>query len=50
MTDIEAMKYRFSTKNIKKGTGIIAKELGIPRKDFEAAVQRGLKQEAATRR
>lgn len=46
MTDKEAMYTRFSHKNIHKSTGKIAKELGVNRKDFEQAVENGMKQES----
>lgn len=45
MTDYELMLFRFNSKNIRKSTGAIAKELGIDRKVFEEAVKRGLEEE-----
>lgn len=37
MTDKEIMFHRFSRKNIRKNTGLLAQMLGIPRKEYEAA-------------
>lgn len=45
MTDYELMLFRFNSKNIRKSTGAIAKELGMDRKAFEEAVKRGLEEE-----
>lgn len=49
MTNKEAMYIRFSRKNIKKSTGVIAKELGIDRKEFEKAVQYGMNEDSKIR-
>ena len=46
MTDKEIMYHRFSHKNIKKHTGLLADMLGMSRKDYEDAVRRGMQQEA----
>ena len=46
MTDKEIMLHRFAHNHIKKHTGILAEMLGMSRKDYEAAVQRGMEQEA----
>ena len=46
MTDDELMKFRFQRKNMKKKTGQLAKALRMDRKDFEAAVRRGIDDEA----
>lgn len=45
MTDYELMLFRFNSKNIRKSTGTIAKELGMDRKVLEEAVRRGLEEE-----
>ena len=50
MTDLEAMYHRFSHMNIHKSTGVIASVLGIPRKEYEAAVQRGIDEYEKLRR
>lgn len=50
MTDLEAMYHRFSRANIHKSTGAIASVLGIPRKEYEAAVQRGIDEYEKLRR
>lgn len=46
MTDDELMKFRFVRHNMKKNTGYLAKLLGMDRRDFEAAVMRGINAEA----
>lgn len=46
LTELEAMVTRFSRENIHKSTGTIAKNLGIPRKEFEELVERGMKRES----
>lgn len=46
MTDKEAMYHRFSRENIKKSTGTIAQVLGCSRREYEAAVKRGMEEEA----
>lgn len=45
MTDRELMLYRFNSKNIRKTTSKLARELGLDKKDFEDAVQRGLNED-----
>lgn len=45
MTDRELMQFRFSRKNVRKSTGQLAQLVGMPRKDFEAAVKRGMNAE-----
>jgi len=47
MTDKEVMYHRFSRDHIKKHTGILAEMLGMSRQDYEAAVKRGMAEEAA---
>ena len=47
MTDDELMKFRFQRRNIKKHTGYLAEVLRMDRKDFEAAVKRGMDKEAS---
>ena len=44
MTDLEAMYHRFSHANIHKSTGVIAAVLGVSRKEYEAAVKRGIEE------
>lgn len=46
MTDDELMKFRFQRRNMKKHTGYLAEVLHMDRKDFEAAVKRGMDEEA----
>lgn len=46
MTDAEIMKFRFQRRNVKKHTGYLAEVLRMDRKDFEAAVKRGIDEEA----
>ena len=46
MTDDELMKFRFQRRNMKKHTGYLAEVLHMDRKDFEAAVRRGMEDEA----
>lgn len=46
MTDREIMLHRFCRKNIKKSTGKLAKYLGMTRREYEAAVKRGMAEEA----
>ena len=46
MTDREVMLNRFNRKNLKKSTGELAKYLGMSRLDYEAAVKRGMDEEA----
>lgn len=46
MTDDELMKFRFNRKNMRKHTGYLAEILRMDRKDFEAAVKRGMDEEA----
>lgn len=50
MTDLEIMHHRFSHKNFKKHTGLLAEMLGMSRKDYEDAVKRGMEQEAKERK
>lgn len=45
MTDKEIMLHRFSRDHIKKHTGILAEMLGMDRKEYEAAVKRGMDEE-----
>ena len=45
MTDKEIMYHRFSRKNLRKHTGLLAEMLGMSRKDYEDAVRRGMEQE-----
>lgn len=45
MTDKEIMCHRFSREHIKKHTGVLAKMLGMSRKEYEDAVRRGMNQE-----
>lgn len=49
MTDKEIMFHRFSRKNIRKNTGLLAQMLGIPRKEYEAACRRAMDEEAKDR-
>lgn len=49
MTDRELMLHRFYRKNIRKTTAKLARELGIDKKVYEAAVMRGLKAENSKR-
>lgn len=44
MTDREIMLHRF--KNIKRSTGELAKWVGIPRSEYEAACKRAIDAEA----
>ena len=46
MTDREILLHRFSHKNMKKSTGELAKYLGVPRKEYEAACERAMAAEA----
>lgn len=46
MTDREIMLHRFSRKNLKRSTGELAKYLGMSRREYEAAVKRGMDEEA----
>lgn len=46
MTDRELMLHRFCRKNIRKTTAVLARELGLSKEEYEAAVQRGLNEEA----
>jgi len=46
MTDKDIMNHRFHKKNINKSTGVLAEMLGMKRKDYEAACERVMKQEA----
>lgn len=46
MTDKEIMYHRFSRNHIKKHTGFLAEMLGMSRQDYEAAVKRGMDEEA----
>ena len=46
MTDREVMLHRFSHDHIKKHTGLLAEMLGMSRQDYEAAVRRGMDEEA----
>lgn len=47
MTDREVMYHRFQSGHIKKHTGLLAEMLGMSRQDYEAAVIRGMAEEAA---
>lgn len=46
MTDREIMLHRFSGKNIKKSTAVLAQSLGMTRVTYELAVKRGMEEEA----
>ena len=46
MTDMEIMYHRFQRDHIKKHTGVLAEMLGMSRRDYEAAVRRGMDEEA----
>ena len=46
MTDREIMLHRFQRDHIKKHTGVLAEMLHMSRKDYEAAVKRGMEEEA----
>ena len=46
MTDREIMLHRFQHDHIKKHTGLLAEMLHMSRKDYEAAVKRGMDEEA----
>lgn len=45
MTDRELVRFRFNEKNIRKSTGVLARQIGMSRADFEAAVKRGMEEE-----
>lgn len=45
MKDREIMLHRFSKKNIWKSTGVLAKEFGISREEYEAACQNAMDKE-----
>lgn len=46
MTDKEVMYHRFCHKNIKKGTGVLCKELGMSKKDYDEACCRAMNEES----
>ncbi len=44
-TDRQIMFHRFCHKNIKKGTGVLCKELGLTKKEYDDAVRRAMEKE-----
>lgn len=46
MTDYELMRFRFNQRNLRRSTGTLAEILHMDRKEFEAAVLRGMEKEA----
>lgn len=46
MTDREIMYHRFCNKNIKKGTGVLCKELKMTKKEYDAACRRAMEEES----